>query len=328
VGALLAAPPSGTGKARSKFATVSAKTRGVQGLAASAGSKGGSSHRADFQMIKASVLSNFLFRHLDDEMLSKLVERMREGGFNLGGEQSGHIVMTDYATTGDGLVAGLQFLVEMARTGRQASELTRQFETVPQLLKNVRYAQGKQPLADPAVQAVGVPGGGGVMTAADLALYYQAVLHNPGEMWRPDVITDVRSNVRNRLPDVLSGVPANRTLGLVQAGDVVMYGDSAYASARLTELLDGRGVGTVVVQKAVRGRPLNETDRQENRLISQNRARVEHAFAVVSGSAGRVFHLFNLCYNLKRYETILRLKLPPLAHALEPIRITWLVAKR
>jgi CubicO group peptidase (beta-lactamase class C family) len=72
---------------------------------------------------------------------------------------------------------------------------------------------------DPAVQAVGVPGGGGVMTAADLALYYQAVLHNPGEMWRPDVISDVRGNVRNRLPDVLSGVPANRTLGLVQAGD-------------------------------------------------------------------------------------------------------------
>jgi CubicO group peptidase (beta-lactamase class C family) len=72
---------------------------------------------------------------------------------------------------------------------------------------------------DPAVQSVGVPGGGGVMTAADLALYYQAVLHNPGEMWRPDVIADARSAVRNRLPDVLTGVPANRTLGLVQAGD-------------------------------------------------------------------------------------------------------------
>ena len=83
-----------------------------------------------------------------------VVERMREKGFNLGGEQSGHIVMTDYATTGDGLVAGLQFLVEMARTGRPAAELTRQFETVPQMLKNVRYAQGKQPLGDPAVQAV------------------------------------------------------------------------------------------------------------------------------------------------------------------------------
>jgi CubicO group peptidase (beta-lactamase class C family) len=72
---------------------------------------------------------------------------------------------------------------------------------------------------DPAVQAVGVPGGGGVMTAADLALYYQAVLRNRGEMWRPDVIADVRTNVRNRLPDVLSGVPANRTLELMQAGD-------------------------------------------------------------------------------------------------------------
>ena len=71
---------------------------------------------------------------------------------------------------------------------------------------------------DPAVQRVGMPGGGGVMRAADLALYYQAVLRNPGEMWRPDVIADVRANVRNHLPDVLTGVPANRTLGLIQAG--------------------------------------------------------------------------------------------------------------
>jgi phosphoglucosamine mutase len=56
-----------------------------------------------------------------------VVERMREGGFNLGGEQSGHIVMTDYATTGDGLIAGLQFLAEMVRTGQPASTLTRSF---------------------------------------------------------------------------------------------------------------------------------------------------------------------------------------------------------
>ena len=72
---------------------------------------------------------------------------------------------------------------------------------------------------DPAVQRVGMPGGGGVMRATDLALYYQAVLHNPGEMWKPDVLDDVRTNVRNRLPDRISGMPANRTLGLVQAGD-------------------------------------------------------------------------------------------------------------
>ncbi|WP_333814673.1 phosphoglucosamine mutase [Tabrizicola sp.] len=83
-----------------------------------------------------------------------VVERMREGGFNLGGEQSGHIVMTDYATTGDGLVAGLQFLAELVRTGRPASELTRSFETVPQLLKNVRFSAGARPLEVEAVQEV------------------------------------------------------------------------------------------------------------------------------------------------------------------------------
>ncbi|WP_374647050.1 phosphoglucosamine mutase [Tabrizicola sp.] len=81
-----------------------------------------------------------------------VVERMREGGFNLGGEQSGHIVMTDYATTGDGLIAALQFLAEMVRTGTPASELTRSFETVPQLLKNVRFPDGVRPLEVAAVQ--------------------------------------------------------------------------------------------------------------------------------------------------------------------------------
>lgn len=83
-----------------------------------------------------------------------VVERMREGGFNLGGEQSGHIVMTDYATTGDGLVAGLQFLAEMVRTGKPASELTRSFETVPQMLKNVRFSAGARPLELESVQEV------------------------------------------------------------------------------------------------------------------------------------------------------------------------------
>ena len=71
---------------------------------------------------------------------------------------------------------------------------------------------------DPDVQRVGMPGGGGVMRAADLALYYQAVLHNPGDMWNPIVLDDVKGHVRNRLPDRLTGLPANRTLGLVQAG--------------------------------------------------------------------------------------------------------------
>jgi len=82
-----------------------------------------------------------------------VVERMRQGGFNLGGEQSGHIVMTDYSTTGDGLMAGLQFLAEMVRSGKKASALANTFTPVPQLLKNVRYQAGQTPLEIPAVQA-------------------------------------------------------------------------------------------------------------------------------------------------------------------------------
>ena len=82
-----------------------------------------------------------------------VVERMRGQGFNLGGEQSGHIVMTDYATTGDGLIAGLQFLAAMAESGQLASELVTQFEPVPQMLKNVRYQAGADPLSKDSVQA-------------------------------------------------------------------------------------------------------------------------------------------------------------------------------
>ncbi len=81
-----------------------------------------------------------------------VVEAMRSGGYNLGGEQSGHIVMTDYATTGDGLLAGLQFLAEMKRTDRPASTLSASFEPVPQLLKNVRFDAGADPLAATSVK--------------------------------------------------------------------------------------------------------------------------------------------------------------------------------
>ncbi|SFE26818.1 phosphoglucosamine mutase [Sulfitobacter brevis] len=81
-----------------------------------------------------------------------VVERMRQGGYNLGGEQSGHIVMSDHATTGDGLMAGLQFLAEMIRSGKPSSELLHQFEPVPQLLKNVRFETGQTPLDTAEVQ--------------------------------------------------------------------------------------------------------------------------------------------------------------------------------
>jgi phosphoglucosamine mutase len=74
-----------------------------------------------------------------------VLERMRRGGFNLGGEQSGHMILADHGTTGDGLVAALQVLAALVRSGKKASELLHLFDTVPQLLRNVRYVGG-QPL--------------------------------------------------------------------------------------------------------------------------------------------------------------------------------------
>ena len=76
-----------------------------------------------------------------------VVEAMRKNGCNLGGEQSGHVVMTDYATTGDGLVAALQFLAAMVDTGKRASELARVFQPVPQLLKNQSLFVRRQSVA-------------------------------------------------------------------------------------------------------------------------------------------------------------------------------------
>jgi len=70
-------------------------------------------------------------------------EKMRALGCNLGGEQSGHIILSDYATTGDGLIAALQVLAAIVETGKRASEVCRLFEPVPQLLRNVRFGQGR-----------------------------------------------------------------------------------------------------------------------------------------------------------------------------------------
>ncbi|MBO9545269.1 phosphoglucosamine mutase [Caulobacter sp.] len=80
-----------------------------------------------------------------------VMQRMREGGFNVGGEQSGHLILSDFSTTGDGLIAALQVLAVMIETGKPMSALGRQFEPVPQLLENVRFAGGK-PLEAKAVK--------------------------------------------------------------------------------------------------------------------------------------------------------------------------------
>jgi phosphoglucosamine mutase len=112
--------------------------------------------------VVATVMSNLgLERYLKSEGLALeranvgdryVLERMRGGGYNVGGEQSGHIILSDYATTGDGLVAALQVLAQLVATGKAASELLNLFDPVPQLLKNVRFAGGK-PLDAPHVKA-------------------------------------------------------------------------------------------------------------------------------------------------------------------------------
>jgi len=83
-----------------------------------------------------------------------VVERMRLNGFNLGGEKSGHVVMLDYATTGDGLMAGLQFLAEMVRTGEVASVVGRPFDLAPQKTENITYAGDKNPLDHPSIKKI------------------------------------------------------------------------------------------------------------------------------------------------------------------------------
>jgi phosphoglucosamine mutase len=112
--------------------------------------------------VAATVMSNLgLERFLAKEGLKLhrtkvgdryVVEHMRAAGMNIGGEQSGHVIMSDFATTGDGLVAALQVLAVLVEVDRPASEVCNVFDPMPQLLRNVRFV-GASPLGDPSVVA-------------------------------------------------------------------------------------------------------------------------------------------------------------------------------
>ena len=119
--------------------------------------------------VVATVMSNLgLERYLHSQGLTlertkvgdrHVLEKMKADGFNVGGEQSGHMILLDHATTGDGTIAALQVLAALVKSGKAASELLHLFDPVPQLLKNVRFAGGqsstaKGPLDDVRVQAV------------------------------------------------------------------------------------------------------------------------------------------------------------------------------
>ena len=112
--------------------------------------------------VVATVMSNLGFERLLNERNIDLIrakvgdryvmESMRETGYNLGGEQSGHMILSDYATTGDGILAGLQVLSVLKKTGKPMSEVGRVFTPVPQLLKNVRF-EGGNPLEENEVKS-------------------------------------------------------------------------------------------------------------------------------------------------------------------------------
>ncbi|MDE3175440.1 MAG: phosphoglucosamine mutase [Pseudomonadota bacterium] len=126
------------------------------------------SWRADGRLAKpgvvATVMSNFgLERHLGGLGLTLertavgdryVLERMVEKGYNVGGEQSGHMILTDYSTTGDGLVAAMQVLAMVKKLGRPASEVCHRFEPLPQVLRNVRFSGGRPLESESVVRAI------------------------------------------------------------------------------------------------------------------------------------------------------------------------------
>jgi phosphoglucosamine mutase len=112
----------------------------------------------------ATVMSNLgLERYLGEQGIGLhrtavgdryVVEKMRSAGCNVGGEQSGHIILSDYTTTGDGLIAALQVMARIVETGKKASEVCRLFAPVPQLLRNVRFGEGRPMEARRVKQAI------------------------------------------------------------------------------------------------------------------------------------------------------------------------------
>ena len=157
--------------------------------------------------VVATVMSNLgLERYLDAQGLTLertqvgdryVLERMMTGGFNVGGEQSGHIILSDFGTTGDGLGAALQILAALVRSARPASELLRLFEPVPQLLKSVRY-QAAAPLEDAAVRAVIADG------EARLAGRGRLVIRKSGT--EPLVRVMAEGDREDEVADVVSGI--------------------------------------------------------------------------------------------------------------------------
>jgi phosphoglucosamine mutase len=157
--------------------------------------------------VVATVMSNLGFeRYLKELGLALVrtpvgdryvVEHMRKHGFNVGGEQSGHIVLSDFTTTGDGLVSALQVLAVVVSTGRPVSEVCRRFEPLPQVLENVRYAGGR-PLDLESVQKAIAAGKSKLGEGGRLVIRpsgTEPVIRVMGEGDDPDLVTAVVGDI-------------------------------------------------------------------------------------------------------------------------------------
>lgn len=136
-----------------------------------------------------------------------VVERMRQGGYNLGGEQSGHVVLSDYATTGDGLIAGLQVLAAMVESGQSASEVTHVFTPVPQKLVNVTYSTGANPLGECSVKSA-IQKGETLLAGTGRLLIRQSgtepLIRVMGESTDPDLLSRVIEEIAQTISRVSS----------------------------------------------------------------------------------------------------------------------------
>lgn len=160
-------------------------------------------HPTSAHWVLAELIERVTGNDFRDEVRSRVVEPLQLPSFALGGEA---------ATTGS--FAELELRGEpMTPDELEAIIGIREIPQTEAADENLLT------LNLPEARAAGIPGGGAVATAADLALFYQALLHNPGGLWDDALLRDATSRVRNNLPDPMLGVPASRGLGVIIAGD-------------------------------------------------------------------------------------------------------------
>jgi phosphoglucosamine mutase len=127
-----------------------------------------------------------------------VVEAMRARGYNLGGEQSGHIVLSDYVTTGDGLLASLQVLNVLVAEGRPASEVCALFDPYPQRLRSIRFDKATRPLEDEGVKAAITSGEARLAASGRLVIRAsgtEPVIRVMGEAENPDLLAEVVEDI-------------------------------------------------------------------------------------------------------------------------------------